>query len=316
MTTATTASVVKVRVKLLNKQDDLKSLRQWQSKLLMLIFSTQKFARQTKTTTRSDRSFPRLPFFYFQFVNFYVFCILCRFVFDSDLWDWNNPIKKTNTLPKTNMDTQNDGLEKVTPFKIWPCLVSMLVFGGVPVPKNNMIYEVISISLLNSQTLHIALAARSVLLGAWYRTKRKREPGKTLRRALARHFSSSLAQFEKKQNSTNLTQMLHAWIIYLHWVSGQISLPQLHFEVRSCEVAIIWPDWVKNSNIQGEIWNVVKYSLHGAFGPQIIAPYFHIISTCRTGDPTFSISITLTSNTSMSSGQIIIFHQPRFPWNI
>ena len=28
------------------------------------------------------------------------------------------------------MDTQNDG-EKVTPFEIWPFLVSMLVFGDV-----------------------------------------------------------------------------------------------------------------------------------------------------------------------------------------
>ena len=35
------------------------------------------------------------------------------------------------TSPKTNMDTQNDGLEKVDPFKIWPFLVSMLDFWGV-----------------------------------------------------------------------------------------------------------------------------------------------------------------------------------------
>ena len=106
--------------------------------------STQKFARQTKTT-RSDRSFPRLPFFLLSISQFPTSNgILCRFVFDSDLWDLN-PIKKINTLPKTNMDTPNDRLEKVTPLKIWPCLVSMLVFGGVPVPKNNMIYEVISI---------------------------------------------------------------------------------------------------------------------------------------------------------------------------
>ena len=38
-----------------------------------------------------------------------------------------------HTSPKTNMDTQNDGLEKVTPFRIWPFLVatSMLDFWGV-----------------------------------------------------------------------------------------------------------------------------------------------------------------------------------------
>ena len=35
------------------------------------------------------------------------------------------------TLPKTNMDTQNDGLEKVFPFNFDQFWVSMLVFGGV-----------------------------------------------------------------------------------------------------------------------------------------------------------------------------------------
>ena len=35
--------------------------------------------------------------------------------------------EKTITLPKTNMDTQNDGLERVTPYKKWPFLVSMNV---------------------------------------------------------------------------------------------------------------------------------------------------------------------------------------------
>ena len=35
------------------------------------------------------------------------------------------------TSPKTNMDTRNDGVEKVDSFKIWPCLVSMLDFWGV-----------------------------------------------------------------------------------------------------------------------------------------------------------------------------------------
>ena len=35
------------------------------------------------------------------------------------------------TSPKTNMDTQNDGLEKVDSFKIWPFLVSILDFWGV-----------------------------------------------------------------------------------------------------------------------------------------------------------------------------------------
>ena len=39
-------------------------------------------------------------------------------------------VPKKNTLPKTNMDTQNDGLEKVTPLKK-VILVSMLVFGSV-----------------------------------------------------------------------------------------------------------------------------------------------------------------------------------------
>ena len=29
-----------------------------------------------------------------------------------------------STSPKTNMDTQTDGLEKVDYFKTWPCLVS------------------------------------------------------------------------------------------------------------------------------------------------------------------------------------------------
>ncbi len=36
-----------------------------------------------------------------------------------------------HTLPKTNMDTQNDGLEKVTPLKYLQFLVSMLDFWGV-----------------------------------------------------------------------------------------------------------------------------------------------------------------------------------------
>ena len=35
------------------------------------------------------------------------------------------------TSPKTNMDTRNDGVEKVDSFRIWPCLVSMLDFWGV-----------------------------------------------------------------------------------------------------------------------------------------------------------------------------------------
>ena len=33
------------------------------------------------------------------------------------------------------MDTQNDGLEKVDSFKIWPYLVSMLDFSGVCLVK-------------------------------------------------------------------------------------------------------------------------------------------------------------------------------------
>ena len=36
----------------------------------------------------------------------------------------------SSTPPKTNMDTQNDGLEKATPFKHGNFLVSMLVFRG------------------------------------------------------------------------------------------------------------------------------------------------------------------------------------------
>ena len=39
------------------------------------------------------------------------------------------------TSPKTNMDTQNDGLEKVDSFKIWPSLVSMSDFSGVCLVK-------------------------------------------------------------------------------------------------------------------------------------------------------------------------------------
>ena len=36
------------------------------------------------------------------------------------------------TPPKTNIDTQNDGLQKVIyPFQIWQFSISMLVFGGV-----------------------------------------------------------------------------------------------------------------------------------------------------------------------------------------
>ena len=42
----------------------------------------------------------------------------------------------TITPPKTNMDTQNDGLEKVDSFKIWQFLVSMLDFWGVLAIKN------------------------------------------------------------------------------------------------------------------------------------------------------------------------------------
>ncbi len=43
------------------------------------------------------------------------------------------------TSPKTNMHTQNDGLEKVDSFKIWPFLVSMLDFWGV---YHNYIIEI------------------------------------------------------------------------------------------------------------------------------------------------------------------------------
>ena len=43
-----------------------------------------------------------------------------------------------STSPKSNIDTQNDGLEKVTPFKYGYFLVSMLVFRGLypSYPKN------------------------------------------------------------------------------------------------------------------------------------------------------------------------------------
>ena len=37
----------------------------------------------------------------------------------------------TLTHPKTNMDAQHDGLEKVTPFKHGNFLISMLDFWGV-----------------------------------------------------------------------------------------------------------------------------------------------------------------------------------------
>ncbi len=40
-----------------------------------------------------------------------------------------------DTLPKTNMDTQNDGLEKVTPFKHGNFWLSMLDFWGVLINK-------------------------------------------------------------------------------------------------------------------------------------------------------------------------------------
>ena len=43
-------------------------------------------------------------------------------------WYLINPHFTTSTLPKTNMDTQNDGLEKVSPFEKWQFLVSMLDF--------------------------------------------------------------------------------------------------------------------------------------------------------------------------------------------
>ncbi len=42
------------------------------------------------------------------------------------------------TSPKTNMDTQNDGLEKVDSFKIWPFLVSTLVFVCVVKRKKHV----------------------------------------------------------------------------------------------------------------------------------------------------------------------------------
>ena len=34
------------------------------------------------------------------------------------------------------MDTQNDGLEKVTPFNMWPFLVSMFKFWGIETRQN------------------------------------------------------------------------------------------------------------------------------------------------------------------------------------
>ena len=44
----------------------------------------------------------------------------------------NTHLKQTPvTPPKTNMDTQNDGLEKVVPFNFGHFLVSMLNFWGV-----------------------------------------------------------------------------------------------------------------------------------------------------------------------------------------
>ena len=38
---------------------------------------------------------------------------------------------RTYTPPKTNMDTENDGLEKGDSLKIWPFLISMLDLWGV-----------------------------------------------------------------------------------------------------------------------------------------------------------------------------------------
>ena len=56
---------------------------------------------------------------------------------DSHLLITKQHQPEKHTLPKTNMDTQNDGLKKVTPFKhgnFWLCMV-VLDFRGVP--KNN-----------------------------------------------------------------------------------------------------------------------------------------------------------------------------------
>ena len=57
------------------------------------------------------------------------------------------------TLPKTNMDTQNDGLEKVTPFTR-QFLVSMLNFWGVnyedETTKTNMVPSEVSDRLTSS----------------------------------------------------------------------------------------------------------------------------------------------------------------------
>ena len=46
------------------------------------------------------------------------------------------------TSPKTNMDTQNDGLEKVDSFKIWPCFVSIVKFLGYKSCQDFVVKEV------------------------------------------------------------------------------------------------------------------------------------------------------------------------------
>ena len=55
------------------------------------------------------------------------------------------------TLPNTKMDTQNDGLEKVDSFKIWPLLVSMLDFWGVMTPDACLKLDVVTVTQLCEQ---------------------------------------------------------------------------------------------------------------------------------------------------------------------
>ena len=67
---------------------------------------------------------------------------------------------KKHTLPKTNMDTQKDSLEKATPFEhgnCWILLVSMLDLWGVRMRDKNEIFSPNHLSLTESISNHIIL---------------------------------------------------------------------------------------------------------------------------------------------------------------
>ena len=141
---------------------------------------------QGKQFNKKRQIFPRLPLFYFEFVNQLL------------LHSLQIRIPLTFEIKKTCVYTRQSNQEN----KHLTCSQKNMIYD---------IYEAISISLLFPNASHSPLPCpfppsnSFALLGAWYRTNRKRELGKTSRRTLARHFNSSLAQFAKKQNSTNLT---------------------------------------------------------------------------------------------------------------